>query len=670
MKVVSCLLLAFALCASEVATEEETHVQHLLNAIAEHSSKNAQFAELEATVLNAIEADSSETKSGRSPMGEIVAMTDMMIIQVTAELDKLNTDKRKRMKQCKKTLAEYAECIDDNKKKRAENLAKAQEQNRQWNPRYPDEIEGIETCHITRTKVEVDDCMPKYMRRALRVRDAHKAAQDARTKKRQAFEKALAEHDDALKDVANIRHIVQNSALDDQSNKTPVAAGAHGLLEDLASTCHPRLHDVVLLTQKALTQENGVDAIYRLLYQTRDQLLQSKSKLIKGEKASVANWRTNSVAFSNDYNDLLIERASQGIRAAALWQRWGDANVREADYLLTMQEHAHKEETCRVTHHFEDVACKEDKEFFRREIASKKNEKNALEKVQKLLVTLKWSNKVYAAIQKVSEGVIYLKGKYNIRSGLNRFMTVNKNMQPSFTPNKAGDEAMEFTFDLIPADLSYHIKDIRAPAKGKKVGKTYYLTQMKNGEAKFTPAPSMNGDSNWFVDYDKKSGFMFVRNKKSKDTLFVDSSKGKYTLSTISQTEDARSQFRFERKDYTEVGCFKTKQGTGMLTDYTGVSNTMNTAKCHTKCVGTDGKNAKGYKFFGLAEGGQCYCSKSMSLPTAPFTDCGFICDGRDGDLCGGKFRVLVYGINGKKLVRPNGAKHGAQPKMPTLKGR
>lgn len=74
---------------------------------------------------------------------------------------------------------------------------------------------------------------------------------------------------------------------------------------------------------------------------------------------------------------------------------------------------------------------------------------------------------------------------------------------------------------------------------------------------------------------------------------------------------------------------------------YVGAYNNMNTEMCFEKC------KASGKKFthFGLTEGAMCKCGTTWNKDVAPASDCGYLCEGREGDLCGGKMRTLVYKV-------------------------
>lgn len=62
-----------------------------------------------------------------------------------------------------------------------------------------------------------------------------------------------------------------------------------------------------------------------------------------------------------------------------------------------------------------------------------------------------------------------------------------------------------------------------------------------------------------------------------------------------------------------------------------------------------------------MTEGKQCYCGSKYNNEVATRTDCGFLCSGRDGDLCGGNLRTTIFIINQKPkpIVVPSGDGEG-----------
>lgn len=118
-------------------------------------------------------------------------------------------------------------------------------------------------------------------------------------------------------------------------------------------------------------------------------------------------------------------------------------------------------------------------------------------------------------------------------------------------------------------------------------------------------------------------------------------------MNTVEQTFGAASQFKLERNDYEELGCFKNKIGK-QLQHYLGGSNSLTTKSCFDWCT----KSGKTFTYFGMSEGKQCFCGTSFDPTPAPYSDCGYLCKGRDGDLCGGNFRTLVFKVTPKKQKR------------------
>jgi hypothetical protein len=596
-----------------------------------HSKTNGQFAELEAATTIAMRGETS--KSGVSPIAQVAAMTDMMLIQTQHEIDELIESHTQYQDTCKTRSQKQAGTIEEKQVKEKLESVDIWNFENKWRHLTEDTEIGLPSFPVAIATKDRDISTAN---------DQMAAAIAKRKAKHTAFLKAMEEHAAALADVRKIRLIIQNSNLDNKARVgATVSAGKKSVssptvtkgllqLEHSKATVHPKLLHLVELAHTSLSTASGIDKIYALLYQTRDELLESQNKLKKGEASAISNWRTNKIAFRNDINDLIILKHTY-------YQQWGTTKKQiglykkaQGEHMQTRAEEVRIKEDTTIERNFLMAACLDEQQRFSEDLSVKKSEKKSLEAVQKKLVSLKWSTKVYAAVATVSEGVIYLKGDYNIRSRLGRYMIADKNV-PYFQPVGKKNVADKFFFQNNPDDLSYHI--MRREGTGKTI-KKWYLTE-NNNKVTFERTPSKA--SRWDVDYDKESNSLYIRNKATRNTLFVDA-KNKYTLSTLQQTTDKRSQFFVEHTDYERVGCYKNKINKNMEY-YAGASNKMTTSICYEKCV----SSGKTFTHFGLTEEQMCYCGTTWYKDRAPASDCGFLCGGRDGDLCGGKQRTLVY---------------------------
>mmetsp|Transcript_16854 Transcript_16854/g.23681 ORF Transcript_16854/g.23681 Transcript_16854/m.23681 type:complete len:716 (-) Transcript_16854:396-2543(-) len=628
MKFVACVLASLAV-ASGVSVEHEVlnHMESLVHV-------SPRFSELKAATHLALakeaEATSKGHGTGRNPMSEVAAMTDMMLIQCEHELTTMQVEHTRYHGECKKKTAQYSTTVAEKKRSADGNFKRADQYQTKW-------------FSMLNKLPELDKAMSKTAQCIKTEDDKLDAAQSARTLAHKAYLKTLNDHAKALEDVRNIRLILQNSKLDDRSNKaatvsagTKTTAKATGtFLEDAADSlislkadADPRLHSLIQLAHAALTSQSqsGMDTIYALIYKTRDALLESRNKLVKEEEAAVGNWRTSKIAHKNDINDLHILKANYYSQSGVVRKEIGSLKKNEGTYKIKMAQDRKVQEDNQIMKDFLVVACAEDQRVYSRNYASKLNEKAALLQVQKKLVSLKWSTKVYAAIEPVSEGIAYLKGEYNFRSNLGRYISVHGS-KVSCAPSTTVHTATTFHLALQPDDLSYliFVKD----SKGKKL----YLTEdeKNNVGVQFEPTKG----SRWNFHFLADTLSFNIRNQRSDMDLYVDSKTG-FAVNTLRQTEDGRSQFKIERPGYSEVGCFKNKIGQ-QLSHYAGSFNDLNTEKCSSLCP------SEQYKFFGLTEGKQCFCGGDFAQDKAAYTDCGYICPGRGGDSCGGKFRTIVY---------------------------
>jgi len=215
-----------------------------------------------------------------------------------------------------------------------------------------------------------------------------------------------------------------------------------------------------------------------------------------------------------------------------------------------------------------------------------------------------------------------------------------KNGTVSFAPSDKHKNAAIFEINMNKDDGTFSIK--KTWKNSKNVTTTTYLQEHNN---KVDFKPPHNPQSRWKIQTDKASGAFFIRNKISENTLYVDS-KGNYAVNTVVQTLNKASLFKLERPFYIELGCFKNKIGK-QLQHYMAADNSLTTESCFQACEAS----GKTYTHFGMTEGKQCFCGTSFSKDKAPYSDCGYLCKGRGGDLCGGNFRTLIYKKKKEKPV-------------------
>lgn len=632
----------FVAAAAALSASDQEAVTSVIDTVSKHAKTNPQFAELKASTLLAMRS-TSETGGVRSPMSEVAAMTDMMLIQCQAEINHLVKDHVAYQARCTRKGGDYATTIVQEKRTEDSNLVTAMHNRRLWESLLP-EI-PIRDGKIDQTGYEI-----------MNDNDRMQAAIQRRRDQEAKYYSDLREHDYALEDVQTIKSIIQNSALDKKAgNGAQVGAGANSAsvaattaLLEMKKTAHPSLLNLLELAHQAVSKDtsegSGVDMIYKLLYSTRDTLNQSKEKVIKNEQSAVGNWRTNKVAFRNDINDLEILRHTYYKEKGTIKRDIGTFKKMEGQYKITMATAVQLKEDSQILKNFLVVACHEEASVYSRELASKRNEKSALEQVQKKLRELKWSSGVYKAVSSVSQGIVYLKGDYNIFSFNWLYLAVDGTDLVGHG-GTYGDDAAQFTMVMQTDDLSYHIK---YTDKDKKVS---YLTEDANNNVKFARSPSKGSKWNFKSVHNQWGISVAITNVVSSNSLYLDEDSG-YKVSTLKQSDDYRSEFRLEKPYYYDVGCFKQKvQGT--LEYYLGSSDDNSIDSCHSKCVAKEKELGEKLYYFGLSEGKQCRCGNNFDWDAwADQSDCGIICSGRDGELCGGNFRWSIYrNVEAKPIV-------------------
>ncbi|EFE33119.1 uncharacterized protein ARB_07870 [Trichophyton benhamiae CBS 112371] len=89
--------------------------------------------------------------------------------------------------------------------------------------------------------------------------------------------------------------------------------------------------------------------------------------------------------------------------------------------------------------------------------------------------------------------------------------------------------------------------------------------------------------------------------------------------------------------DYTFDGCYTDTPESRALTSAAFVKENMTIAACSSLC--------KGYQFFGLEYGTECYCgdTRSNSSMQAPKSECNQPCGGDSSETCGAGYRIAIY---------------------------
>ncbi|KAG8954322.1 hypothetical protein FRC03_011505, partial [Tulasnella sp. 419] len=96
--------------------------------------------------------------------------------------------------------------------------------------------------------------------------------------------------------------------------------------------------------------------------------------------------------------------------------------------------------------------------------------------------------------------------------------------------------------------------------------------------------------------------------------------------------------------DFTPMGCYA-DASTRLLPDYVYKSNTLTIPMCQAEC------KSKGYKYAGAENGNECYCSNTFPSNASPLasTQCNVACKGDASTMCGGVWRLNVYGPSNER---------------------
>jgi len=639
------VFLVIAFLGVATALSEAHALENILLEVRRHTETNFQFSSLEAATLLAQSGKS--TRADRSPIQEISALADMMLIHTAHDIDELMITHNKDAKRCHELKKKYSTVVRSKKLTEDQQTKHADIIQKEWIELQYGSEEGQLLSYNPRKaykRLQISRAEDKLSTFAFR-----------RQRRHELYLTNLQEHQRAMDDVQKIRLILQNSNLDNRAKVGKTNSGGKKATEtsaiksliELKPMVHPKITGLVELSHRVVETKSGMDKIYELLYKVRDQLIASQNKIIRAEALEVDNWRTNRIAFRNDINDLKQKLANLHMQQGACRKTIGLKKVAEGVHRKASSKAVKEKEDKQILKNFKTTFCKEQQQSFSQQLVTKNLEKKALQAVQKKLRQLKWSSNVYKAIQKVSEGVNYLNGTYNIRSRLGRYL-IRDGSKASFSPTRSKSVAQKFSIFLNDKDLTYSIMSLGS-GTGKQQ-KKWYLSEKKN-KIFFQLGPSKR--TRWTVKFDKKSSSMFIRNKKTRNTLFVDAT-SKFSMTTAFQTTDKRSLFLFDRSEYQLLGCYKNKIGKG-LENYIGASNDMNTGKCYRKCVAK--LKQTGFKYFGLTNGKQCSCGNTFWEQPAHDSKCGIVCQGRTGELCGGIKTTLVYrnvGHTSKPVIIPS----------------
>jgi len=633
-----------AAIAAVTASSQQQHVSEILSALEPHKSRS-MFAELSAGVTVAHTMQDQLAQSGRSPIAEVAAMADMMNIQLVEEVAQLAISHTKYQNNCKKKVKEYSKTIAEEHNTEKVEWGDAEDNRLEWVsllPKLP----------------ELDAAMRKKDNQIKASEDAIAAAGQKRAAQHKAYLKAVAEHDKALDDVRNIRLIVQKSALDNRAKQSKTnSAGAKSAaaatvkkLVEMKSEVHPRLANLVELSSRAFSEQTttgAVDLIYKLIYQTRDQLVKSKNKLIKSEQAANSNWRTNKLAFRADINDLHILKMTYYMEKGIKKKEIGNLKKQEGAHKQEMSAAVKEKEDTQIDKNFLITACDEEQNIYNGELSRLQSELATIKAVQDKLKTLKWSTKVFKSVASVTEKVTYFEGNttYNIRSAFGRYMIKDSKGNAVFKP--AGKQSMATNLGIVidKKTLKYQIQYIDYSDKSKQGKKAprWNLVE-KNSKVFFSRGSYSDKSDMWEFDFDAgKSLAYFIKNVRTRNTLYLETAKNAFTLTTGRQSEDKHAQFTVERSNFVAVGCYKDKINAN-LQYYAGASNSQGPYQCYKECQkAVADKKVKSYTHFGLSNGNQCYCGTSWNQEIAPINDCDRL--NLNGEIVGGNMRSYIYKI-------------------------
>jgi hypothetical protein len=89
---------------------------------------------------------------------------------------------------------------------------------------------------------------------------------------------------------------------------------------------------------------------------------------------------------------------------------------------------------------------------------------------------------------------------------------------------------------------------------------------------------------------------------------------------------------------WTYLGCYLDQYNPRSLPDASKFSNSLTLEDCAAFC--------KGFNFFGMEYSSECYCGYTINAAAVaePATDCNMLCSGNDTEICGGSWRLTVYG--------------------------
>jgi len=582
-------------------------------------------------------------KSGRSPIAEIAAMADMMNIQLVDQIDKYTKKHTKYQNNCNTKKADYSTTIAKEANTENVELEDGETKRQSWISKLP-------------RLPELDSEMKKKQGQIAHSEDAMAAAIAKRAAQHKAYLKALTEHDKALADVRAIRLIIQNSNLDNRAKVSATnSAGAKSAatpvvkkLVEMKSEIHPRLTNLVELSSKALQSDmsggSAVDLIYKLIYQTRDQLIQSKNKLIKNEQAANANWRTNKIAFRNDINDLHILKMTYYKEKGTTKMLIGNDKVVEGQHKQVMSKAVKVKEDTQIEKNFLVAACDEEQRIYAVELARMRSELKSIKLVQKKLSELNWSPKVFKSVSAITEKITYFNKdvKYDIRSALGRYMIMDDKGQALFKPVGKQVKATDMKIIMDPETMKYTIAPVHPP-KGSK--NKHWTLQEEDNKVFFTQKVLTDKSNYWEFVFDaENSKNFFIKNVKSENTLYLSPGKNSWSLTTAKQSTDKNSQFLIEYSDFLAVGCYKDKINNN-LQFYAGASNSQGPRQCFSECEkAVAAKKVKSYTHFGLSNGNQCYCGDKWNQEIAgSIGECNRL--NKNGEIVGGSMRSYIYEV-------------------------
>lgn len=377
---------ASAICLVFVTLATAVEYSALKDVFARSTTHTLRLTEIEAAV------------DAQGPMDQVGALCYQQLREISEEVSDLRITHDRFQRSCDSTRKSYTALINRLSLDVAEYDKQSSKKSAEWNDLRPtippirrDREKDLATIKATEKRVQ--------------------AAIEKRKQEKKIYDADMIDFANALKDIADIRKILESSNLGNTHSSS--ATAKIGFLEAVDNVKSDRFkmmtnrltRAALLLNQEDVEGEaTGIDKLTALLTKIRNELWEEMDKLTKIEARRIQDHKSWLLRTRRLINDLHHRRAKKYKKIGSILSKIGQLMIKEAEYRLDSAKATKKIDRITIDLHFLNNDCAAEPPRYKKSLSTKMAEINTINKMLEILRNLNWSGAVYAAIARISEG--------------------------------------------------------------------------------------------------------------------------------------------------------------------------------------------------------------------------------------------------------------------------